>query len=309
LAERLRERIIGQDAAIDAVCRAVRRGRLGLADPSRPVGSFIFAGPTGVGKTALAAELAHALFGSYEALIRIDMSEYMESHSVSKLIGSPPGYVGYGETGVLAEKVRRTPYSVVLFDEVEKAHPDVFNLFLQILDDGVLTDARGTRISFKNTVIIMTSNIGSAVLAKKTALGFGAEGESAAAESRKKEAAEALREHFRPEFLGRVDEIIVFDYLDGASIRAISQRMLGAIGQRIETLGVSIRFEESVLALVSARGFNKKSGAREARREIEKLIEDSFAEAYLRGDISAGDKVLCFAHDGEVEYKIESVSN
>ncbi|MBQ8447397.1 MAG: ATP-dependent Clp protease ATP-binding subunit [Clostridia bacterium] len=305
LEERLSERVIGQDAAVAALCRAVRRGRLGLADPARPVGSFIFLGPTGVGKTELARELASALFGSREAIIRLDMSEYMESHSVSKIIGSPPGYVGFGEGGGLTEKVRRSPYSVVLFDEVEKAHPDVFNLFLQVLDDGMLTDAKGARVSFKNTVIIMTSNIGAAELARPSALGFGAGGEAESMERTKALAKEALKAHFRPEFLGRVDEIIVFDYLNEESIRKIAGNMLKAIGERIEKLGVKITFEPSVLALIAERGFNKKSGAREARRESAHLIEDSFAEEFIRGNFKSGDAVVCFAEEGKIGYRKE----
>jgi ATP-dependent Clp protease ATP-binding subunit ClpC len=301
LEERLSAKVIGQDAAVAALCRAVRRGRLGLADPSRPVGSFIFLGPTGVGKTELARELAAALFGSREAIIRLDMSEYMESHSVAKIIGSPPGYVGFGEGGGLTEKIRRAPYSVVLFDEVEKAHPDIFNLFLQILDDGVLTDSRGVRASFKNAVIIMTSNIGASLLSRRHSLGFG-ESREAEAGKAKEQAREALREHFRPEFLARVDEIIVFDHLSEESVRKIAEKMLAAIGERIAKLGVNVTFDESALSLVAERGFNKKSGAREARRESARLIEDSFAEEFLRGRFQKGDKLICFAEDGKIRY-------
>ncbi len=308
LEERLTGRVIGQDSAVRAVCRAVRRGRLGLADPARPVGSFIFLGPTGVGKTELARELAAALFGSREAMIRLDMSEYMESHSVSKIIGSPPGYVGFDEGGGLTERIRRAPYSVVLFDEVEKAHPDIFNLFLQILDDGVLTDARGTKASFKNAVIIMTSNIGAAALSRTGVLGFGAENAAAGAESAKKAAAQALHEHFRPEFLGRVDEIIVFEHLSAESIRKIAANMLAELGGRIEKLGVKMIFEESALSLVAERGFNQKSGAREARRECARLIEDTFAEEFLRGKFLAGATVVCAAEEGKIVYKKKKTS-
>ena len=304
LESRLSAKVIGQDAAVGALCRAVRRGRLGLADPARPTGSFIFLGPTGVGKTELARELAAALFGSREAIIRLDMSEYMESHSVSKIIGSPPGYVGFDEGGGLTEKVRRAPYSVVLLDEVEKAHPDVFNLFLQVLDDGMLTDAKGARVSFKNTVIIMTSNIGAQALERGNALGFGEE-RSESAEKAKKLAIAELKNYFRPEFLGRVDEIIVFEHLSEESIRKITENMLGAVGARIEKLGVKITFAQSALALVAERGFNKKSGAREARRESARLIEDSFAEEFIRGKIKSGDKVVCLAEQGKILYKKE----
>ena len=302
LEERLSDRVIGQDAAVAALCRAVRRGRLGLSDPARPVGSFIFLGPTGVGKTELARELAAALFGSREAIIRLDMSEYMESHSVAKIIGSPPGYVGFGESGGLTERIRRAPYSVVLFDEVEKAHPDIFNLFLQVLDDGVLTDSRGVRASFKNAVIIMTSNIGASALSRTHSLGFG-EGGGAEEGRAKAQACEALRAHFRPEFLARVDEIIVFDHLSEESIRKITKKMLADVGERIEKLGVKITFDESALRLVAERGFNKKSGAREARRESARLIEDSFAEKFLRGGFKSGDSIVCYAENGEIRYR------
>ena len=308
LEERLCAKVIGQESAVRAVCRAVRRGRLGLADPARPVGSFIFLGPTGVGKTELARELAAALFGSREAMIRLDMSEYMESHSVAKLIGSPPGYVGFEDGGGLTERIRRAPYSVVLFDEVEKAHPDIFNLFLQILDDGMLTDAKGTRASFKNAVIIMTSNIGASALMQKSALGFGAENASANSENAKKSAVSALKEHFRPEFLGRVDEIIVFEHLSNESIRKIAESMLAEVGARIEKLGIKIIFAESALSLIAERGFNKNSGAREARRESARLIEDTFAEEFLRGSFRTGETVLCYAENGEIRYKKEKTT-
>lgn len=303
LEERLRSKVIGQDRAVNALCRAVRRGRLGLADPARPVGSFIFMGPTGVGKTELARALAAELFGSRDAMIRLDMSEYMESHSVAKIIGSPPGYVGFGEGGGLTERIRRAPYSVVLFDEVEKAHPDVFNLFLQILDDGMLTDSVGTRASFKNSVIIMTSNVGAEALSKATSTGFGADSVEDHSEKTKKLASQALTEYFRPEFLGRVDEVIVFEHLNGESIRKIAKNMLDDIGRRIEKLGVSITFDDSVLELIADRGFNKKSGAREARREIARLVEDSFAEMFIRGAFEEGDSLICYAENGEVGYK------
>jgi ATP-dependent Clp protease ATP-binding subunit ClpC len=303
LEERLSERVIGQEAAVGALCRAVRRGRLGLADPARPVGSFIFLGPTGVGKTELARELAAALFGSRESIIRLDMSEYMESHSVAKIIGSPPGYVGFDEGGGLPERIRRAPYSVVLFDEVEKAHPDIFNLFLQILDDGVLTDSRGVHASFKNAVIIMTSNLGASELAGARSTGFSAGAEKEEREKARARTHEALRAHFRPEFLGRIDEIIVFEYLSEESVRKIAKKMLAAIGERIEKLGIRITFEESALALVSERGFNKKSGAREARRESARLIEDSFAEEYLRGSFKSGETIVCYAENGEIRYR------
>ncbi len=295
------EKIIGQERAVGVVCRAVRRGRLGISDPSRPVGSFIFLGPTGVGKTELARELACELFGSREAMIRLDMSEYMESHSVSKIIGSPPGYVGFDSGGGLTEKIRRAPYSVVLFDEIEKAHPDIFNLFLQILDDGMLTDSKGLRVSFKNAVIIMTSNIGAQALSRAGTFGFGAD-ETSAELQNEKSAENALKEYFRPEFLGRVDEIVVFRHLDEKSIRKITEKLLSECKNRMEKLGVNIVFEESVFELISKKGFDKKSGAREARRESARLLEDAFAEKFIKGEISKGDKVICFAEDGEVRF-------
>jgi ATP-dependent Clp protease ATP-binding subunit ClpC len=303
LEQRLSEKVIGQEEAVAALCRAVRRGRLGLSDPSRPVGSFIFMGPTGVGKTELARELAAALFGSREAMIRLDMSEYMESHSVAKMIGSPPGYAGFGEGGGLTEKIRRAPYSVVLFDEIEKAHPDIFNLFLQILDDGMLTDSQGVRACFKNAVIIMTSNIGAGELMQKKALGFsGVTGEGQAKKA-KENARLALRAHFRPEFLGRVDEIIVFEHLSEESVRKITEKMLADIGARIAKLGVTVTFHESAVRLVAERGFNPKSGAREARRESERLIEDSFAEGFIRGRFKSGDALVCFEREGQIDYR------
>lgn len=298
----LKEKIIGQERAISAVCRAVRRGRLGLSDPSRPIGSFIFLGATGVGKTELARELANELFGSREAMIRLDMSEYMESHSVSKIIGSPPGYVGFDDGGGLTEKIRRAPYSVVLFDEIEKAHPDIFNLFLQILDDGVLTDAKGTRVTFKNTVMIMTSNLGSS-FSRSSVLGFGESSGEGEREKLRLDAMAALKAHFRPEFLGRVDEIVVFDMLDEVSIRKITAGLLSETQKRIERLGVNIIFEESITVLISKEGFDKNSGAREARRKAERLIDDTFAERFIRGEFAAGDTVVCYAEKGEVHYR------
>lgn len=308
LDKKLKEKIIGQDSAIDSVCRAVRRGRLGLSDPSRPTGSFIFLGPTGVGKTELARELAFELFGSRDALIRLDMSEYMEKGSVSKMIGSPPGYVGYEDGGGLTEKIRRTPYSVVLFDEIEKAHPDIFNLFLQILDDGILTDARGTRAVFKNAVIIMTSNIGAEFLEHTKLTGFNADFDKESEKNIDRNAVmNALKSHFRPEFLGRIDEIAIFEHLNAESIRKITDKMLFETASRMEKLGVDISFDDSVRELIAQKGFDKKSGAREARRVTEKLVEDTFAENFICGKISAGDKIICRAENGNVVYEKKSL--
>ena len=287
-----------------AVARAIRRGRVGLKDPKRPMGSFIFLGPTGVGKTELSKALAQLLFGDENSMIRIDMSEYMEKHSTSKLIGSPPGYVGYDEGGQLTEKIRRHPYSVVLFDEIEKAHPDVFNIMLQILEDGILTDSQGRRVDFKNTIIIMTSNVGaSRILEKQQTLGFGgASGSSDNTDVRSKAMA-ALRDTFRPEFLNRIDEIIVFSRLGEDDIKKIASLMLSEVSKRIEALGVSITFSDEVVALMAKQGMDEIYGARPLRREIQRSVEDSFSTAMLEGKISAGDSVTAVVEDGSVVYR------
>ncbi|MBQ4116154.1 MAG: ATP-dependent Clp protease ATP-binding subunit [Clostridia bacterium] len=299
----LKERIIGQNDAVSAVARAIKRGRMGLKDPKRPMGSFLFLGPTGVGKTELTKALADLLFGDPNAMIRIDMSEYMEKHSVSKLIGSPPGYVGYDEGGQLTEKIRRKPYSVVLFDEIEKAHPDVFNMLLQVLEDGILTDSQGRRVDFKNTVIIMTSNVGASALETKRSMGF------ASADNTEKEKEDVktllmshLKQTFRPEFINRIDEIIIFNKLTQPDIERISNIMLAEVGRRIEALGVAITFDESVTKLVSKEGFDPSFGARPLRRTIQRLIEDSFSTEMLEGKIQKGDSVTVKAVDGKVEY-------
>ena len=300
----LKARIIGQDDAVSAVSRAIRRGRMGLKDPKRPMGSFLFLGPTGVGKTELTKALADILFGDENAMIRIDMSEYMEKHSVSKLIGSPPGYVGYDEGGQLTEKIRRKPYSVVLFDEIEKAHPDVFNMLLQVLEDGILTDSQGRRVDFKNTVIIMTSNVGASAHETKRSLGF------ASAENTEKEKADVksllmshLKQTFRPEFINRIDEIVIFNKLVGEDIERISGIMLREIGKRIEAIGVNITFDESVTKLVSKEGFDPSFGARPLRRTIQRLIEDSFSTEMLEGKIKTGDTVTAKADNGVIVYE------
>lgn len=308
----LKERIIGQDKAVDAVAKAIRRGRMGLKDPRRPLGSFIFLGPTGVGKTELAKALARIMFGDENAMIRVDMSEYMEKHSVSKLIGSPPGYVGYDEGGQLTEKIRRKPYSVILFDEIEKAHPDVFNIMLQILDDGVLTDSQGRKVDFKNTVIIMTSNVGaSAITERAKSLGFSAsatsEDDKASIESN---VMNALKSTFRPEFLNRLDEIIVFNRLTDSDIRKIASLMLGELQARIKDLDVDIIFDNSLVAFVAKEGFDPVYGARPLRRAITSLIEDSFSEAMLEGKIKAGDRILAKEENGKILYEpINSQAN
>ncbi len=301
----LRDRIIGQDKAVDAVAKAIRRGRMGLKDPKRPLGSFIFLGPTGVGKTELTKALATVMFGDENAMIRIDMSEYMEKHSISKLIGSPPGYVGYDEGGQLTEKIRRKPYSVVLFDEIEKAHSDVFNIMLQILDDGILTDSQGRKVDFKNTVIIMTSNVGAGALTEKAkSLGFttspSRESEQASIESN---VMQALKNTFRPEFLNRLDEIIVFNRLSDEDIKKIATLMLEDVKKRISNIGVNIAFDDALVAFVAEKGFDAVYGARPLRRAITTLVEDSFSEAMLEGKINAGDSITAKVVDGKVVYE------
>ncbi len=302
LADILKEKVIGQDAAVESTARAIRRGRIGLKDPNRPTGSFLFLGPTGVGKTELARVLADVMFGDRSAMIRVDMSEYMEKHAVSKLIGSPPGYVGFEEGGQLTEKIRRKPYSVVLFDEIEKAHPDVFNILLQILEDGILTDSQGRRVDFKNTIIILTSNVGAAgIVEKKRALGFGSQAE----ESPQEGVMAALRETFKPEFLNRLDEIIVFNKLSDEDIKKIARIMLAEIRTRIEGIGVSISFDESAVELLAKEGFDPVWGARPLRRAIQRKIEDSFASEMLDGGrIKAGNSVIAKAVDGAIVYEV-----
>ncbi len=303
----LKERVVGQDEAVEAVARAIRRGRMGLKDPKRPIGSFIFLGPTGVGKTELSKVLADVMFGDENAMIRVDMSEYMEKHSVSKMIGSPPGYVGYDEGGQLTEKIRRRPYSVVLFDEIEKAHPDVFNILLQILEDGILTDAQGRRVDFKNTVIIMTSNVGAGAIVEPKKLGFTANNDSTE-DKTKSDVMDALKRTFKPEFLNRVDEIIVFNKLDDENIRDIAKIMLGEVEGRINALGMTIEFTPEVIASLAKEGFDPVYGARPLRRAIIRRVEDSFSEAMLRGDVKAGDHVECVLEDGKIAYKVKEAA-
>ncbi len=299
LEEVLHKRVVGQNDAVTAVAKAVRRGRVGLKDPKRPIGSFIFLGPTGVGKTELSKALAEALFGDENAMIRVDMSEYMEKHSVSKLIGSPPGYVGFEEGGQLTEQVRRKPYSVILFDEIEKAHPDVFNMMLQILDDGRLTDSQGRRVDFKNTVIIMTSNLGSKNIVETKNLGFstGEEAEKNDKDIKKSVMAE-LKKAFRPEFLNRVDDIIVFSQLTSDEIKSIAEIMLGSLKKRLLANGIGCSFDDSALELLAKEGFDPVYGARPLRRAIQSKVEDLFAEEMLDGKVGEGDSV-CVSADGE----------
>ncbi len=299
----LHNRIVGQSEAVTSVSKAIRRGRVGLKDPKRPIGSFIFLGPTGVGKTELCKALAEAMFGSENAIVRLDMSEYMEKHTVSRLIGSPPGYIGFDEGGQLTEKIRRTPYSVVLFDEIEKAHPDVFNILLQILEDGRLTDSKGRTVSFKNTVIIMTSNLGAKFLTeKKTALGFGEatdNGENVAKERIMTE----LKSAFRPEFLNRVDDIIIFNKLTKDEICEIAEKMLSQLNIRLNDLDISITFEKSAIEAIADAGFDEVYGARPLRRAIQSKIEDALSEKILDGSIKNGDKVICDFEENEFIFK------
>lgn len=290
----LHERVIGQSEAVTAVSKAIRRGRTGLKDPKRPTGSFIFLGPTGVGKTELCKALAEAVFGDENAVIRIDMSEYMEKHTVSRLVGSPPGYVGYDEGGQLTEKVRRKPYSVVLFDEIEKAHPDVFNILLQILEDGILTDSQGRRVDFKNTVIIMTSNVGARLITQKSkSLGFGGdEGADRDYEKIKESVIGELKNVFRPELINRIDEIIVFHKLEQEDIEKIAHIMLENLIKRVNAMGYEIEFTKKAVEHLAKAGFDEVYGARPLRRTIQSQVEDMLADKLLSGEVNEGTK-LC----------------
>ncbi len=303
LEDKLSEKIIGQEDAIRSVSAAIRRGRTGLKDPTRPIGSFIFAGQTGVGKTELCRALAALLFGSRDSMIRLDMSEYMEKHTVSKLIGSPPGYVGYDEGGYLTERVRRKPYSIVLFDEIEKAHPDVFGLLLQILDDGVLTDSRGRRVDFKNTIVIMTTNLGARSFGESGSLGFSLGGESRENEKSRARVDEALKRHFRPEFLNRVDEIVYFSPLSRDDLKKIAALLLSAVADRIEEGGVFIEFDDTVAEAVVAYEYAPEYGARQLRRAVTRLVENPYSEALLKGRFSKGDFIRARAEDGKVLFE------
>ena len=304
----LHKRVIGQDEAVRAVSRAIRRGRVGLKDPKRPLGSFLFLGPTGVGKTELCKALAEAMFGDENAMIRIDMSEYMEKHTVSKLIGSPPGYVGYDEGGQLTEKVRRHPYSVVLFDEIEKANEDVFNIMLQIMDDGVLTDSQGRHVDFKNCIIVMTSNVGAKnITDKKAKLGFEHRTENSdgvmSPEEIKQAVMEDLKRTFRPEFLNRIDDIIVFHQLTQENIRQIALGMMNTVKDRVAKLGIDVQVDDSALDILAKKGFDPVYGARPLRRAIQSNVEDAIAESLLDGSINSGDKAVVCGQDDKVLVK------
>ena len=298
--EVLHERVVGQNEAVTAVAKAIRRGRVGLKDPKRPVGSFIFLGPTGVGKTELCKALAQAMFGDENAMLRLDMSEYMEKHTVSKLIGSPPGYVGFDEGGQLTEKVRRKPYSVVLFDEIEKAHPDVFNMLLQILEDGRLTDSQGRTVDFKNTVIIMTSNVGARMITdKQKSLGFAQEEKAQKQEDIRSLVMGELKKVFRPEFLNRVDDIIVFNKLTQDEIKQIAGKMLETLSKRLAAMDITITFTDAAITAIADKGFDDSYGARPLRRAIQSEIEDVLSEKLLDGEIKANSAVTCDYQDGK----------
>jgi len=309
----LHRRVVGQDEAVKAVARAIRRGRVGLKDPKRPTGTFLFLGPTGVGKTELCRALAEAVFGDEEAMIRVDMSEFMEKHTVSKLIGSPPGYVGYDEGGQLTERVRRKPYSVVLFDEIEKGHEDVFNILLQIMEDGILTDGQGRRVDFKNAIIVMTSNVGAKnITEKRKQLGFSVAeapqpGATQTVEEIRGAVMEDLKKTFRPEFLNRIDETIVFHQLSRVDIGEIAAKMLSGVTGRIEALGIHLTVEQSAIDILAERGFDPVYGARPLRRAIQSAVEDKAAEQLLEGRIKAGDTVEVFGLDGEISLRVKEV--
>ena len=312
--DEMHRRIVGQDKAVSAIAKAIRRGRVGLKDPNRPIGSFIFLGPTGVGKTELCKTLAQTMFGDENAMIRLDMSEYMEKHNVSKMVGSPPGYVGYDEGGQLTEKVRRKPYSVILFDEIEKAHPDVFNMLLQILDDGILTDSQGRKVDFKNTIIIMTSNVGAKLISggNANALGFNQDDNSGTlSDSKIYDAVMGeLKKTFRPEFLNRVDDIIVFEQLKKDDIREITVRLLENLKKRTESLGISVEFDSSAVDKIADIGFDPVYGARPIRRAIQSKIEDTLSEKMLDSSVESGKSYICkFENDEFVFVPAESTEN
>ncbi len=307
----LHQRVVGQNDAVDAVSRAIRRGRVGLKDPKRPIGSFLFLGPTGVGKTELSKALAEVMFGDENAMIRIDMSEYMEKHTVSRLIGSPPGYVGYDEGGQLTEKVRRKPYAVVLFDEIEKAHPDVFNVLLQVLDDGQLTDGQGRTVDFKNTVIIMTSNVGARNISeKKKQLGFVADNKEfdRTRESIRENIMGELKQTFRPEFLNRIDDMIVFSQLQKEDIRQIADRLTAQVRGRLTDMGIVLSLTDSALDLLAEKGFDIAYGARPLKRAIQTLLEDPLAEQMLAGNFLKGDTVTVTAKEDELQFAKENTN-
>ena len=311
LEDTLHDRVIGQDQAVVAISKAIRRARVGLKSPNRPIGSFIFSGPTGVGKTELAKALAEAVFGSEDNMVRVDMSEFMEKHSTSKLIGSPPGYVGYDDGGHLTEIIRKKPYSVILFDEIEKAHPDVFNIMLQILDDGRLTDSKGRHINFKNTIIIMTSNVGASMITSTSKLGFAVADDAAKDkyEKLKDTVMEEMKKAFRPEFLNRIDDIIVFAHLSKPEIREIVDLMFNDLFKRLEAQNLQIEVTDEVKDYLAEDGYSEAYGARPLRRLIQKKIEDGLAEEILAGQYSAGQKIVLKLEDKKIIFVSEDTKS
>jgi ATP-dependent Clp protease ATP-binding subunit ClpC len=306
----LHKRVIGQDQAIKTVSKAIRRSRSGLKDPKRPIGSFMFLGPSGVGKTELAKTIAEFLFEKEETLIQVDMSEYMEKHSVSKLVGSPPGYVGYDEGGQLTEMVRRKPYSVILLDEIEKAHPDVFNILLQIFEDGHLTDSQGKRVDFKNTVIIMTSNLGAREIQKNNPMGFKKiDTEDLSYDGIKEKVMSELKRVFRPEFLNRIDEVIVFHKLTEKQVFNIMDLMMSRLGQALELQGIMIDIKKSAKDLLLKKGYDSAMGARPMRRAIQSLIEDPISEKIIAGEVKSGQELVVKSKDGKIQFEIKKLSS
>lgn len=304
----LHRRVIGQDEAVSAVARAIRRGRTGVADPERPIGSFLFLGPTGVGKTELCRAIAQVMFHDEDAMIRLDMSEYMEQYTVSKLIGSPPGYVGYDEGGQLTEMVRRKPYSIILFDEIEKAHPDVWNTLLQILDDGRLTDAQGRTVSFKNTIIVMTSNIGAREITGKSSLGFARNEENE--EDRREQnirsrVMEAVKMTFRPEFINRLDEVIVFHPLKQEDVRKIAYLQVEKLSERMRRQGIRLKVEESAVELLAEKGYDPAYGARPLKRTIQSMLQNAVADEILEAKPSDRDELVVTGGDGRVKVTVQ----
>ncbi|ARW19223.1 Chaperone protein ClpB [Pediococcus pentosaceus] len=306
LEKTLHERVIGQEEAVSSVARAIRRARSGLKSPKRPIGSFMFLGPTGVGKTELAKSLADIMFGSEDNMIRIDMSEYMERYSTSRLVGSAPGYVGYDEGGQLTEQVRRKPYSVVLFDEVEKAHPDVFNLLLQVFDDGFLTDSKGRRVDFRNTIIIMTSNLGATALRDEKSVGFGAQNAAEDYHAMADKVREVLKQSFRPEFLNRIDETIIFHSLTKPELHQIVKLMAKDVIQRMSEQGINAKFTPSAIDVVAEAGFDPEYGARPLRRALQTKVEDQLSELMLSGEAKVGDDITIGARNGKINLKVKN---
>ncbi len=302
LEEILHRRVVGQNEAVNSISGAIRRGRVGLKDPKRPIASFIFLGPAGVGKTELSNAIAEALFNEESAVIRLDMSEYMEAHSVSKMIGSPPGYVGFDDGGQLTERVRRKPYSVVLFDEIEKAHTDVFNILLQIVEDGKLTDSQGRSVDFKNTLIIMTSNIGARIITEKKSLGFSGGTNEA---WNKNDVMSELRKTFRPEFLNRIDDIVIFNQLNNDEMKKIAAKLLSQLQEKTKVLGISLAFSEETLEHLASIKESDIYGVRPMRRMITSQIENLISEKILTGDISHGDEILLNCKDGKFSISVQ----